>query len=225
MARWKILAMVEAVVLVAGMLAFVILGTGFLKGSLERARGFLEEFFGRIELGVAAGRNVTISGMLSGPIAQTFEGPAEFVSLAYRRPAADFLIDGEPLNVSQASILLTGFRGSIQIATPLTLTLEGRAEGVEVNGVPLPALQRPEVKTAALSVDLLSFDLLDVARLRFEGLEGDLELGENALRLTGQPVELEAFLGDLNLGEGELEIQGRVKRALILGKTRLVASS
>lgn len=108
--------------------------------------------------------------------------------------------DSLELNVQRAVLKITGFNGNLKLDSK-SISLEGTANRLEVNGIALSAASKISLSFAALSYEFAHFSNMRLNNLDFVSSEGKLTVGTRLsynLEET-QTTSIYNFFGNLNV--------------------------
>jgi hypothetical protein len=215
---WKIAA---TLIVAAGILVGAFLATSGV--NFGGATGFFTAVTGG-----AKPTNISFAANLA-PVDLTFTAPATTMVIKYAGPGAQFVVGSEKLDLSQqpqVEMSIEGWSGKVSISNTNTLTLDGTATKLTVNGISiLPSSDRQRIAVTGLSFTSFKVTGLSLGGLKLPAASGfvDIGNGKTTFKADGEPLEFGNFNGEL-LVEPTLKLSGTTDRLLLAGQNKLSIS-
>lgn len=128
--------------------------------------------------------------------------------------SGNFFVGKEELKLNKASIVIDGFNGRIIFNKNSIENLDGKAESVFVEGIPITSSSNMKVLLENSDFGFLKIHNFHLDSLNYRA-SGTVKLnnGKVLVNLNGEDFKIEEFQGDLELVRDRLKLNGIIKKS------------
>lgn len=212
---WKVVAVVAV--------AVVILMTAIFAGGVDIPVDVsgITGFFGALS-GGGTGGNITINAILDFQKIE-LDTKASSIEVEILNPSSDITLGTNTIDLSaEESVTLVVSDWSGKINADDTITLEGEASKLVINGIVVTPSRNEKLVLEGLDYNELRIHAVSLPKLLFQNVDGYIYIdeGKTTVHVEGEPVELGSFSGDI-IADTSLRLDGVTNKLLVSGENKL----
>jgi len=139
-------------------------------------------------------------------------------------------LDNKKISLDEAEnkIILSGFRGKIELNENVIKSLEGKISEIKLNNLPINLQEGGKIKfSLSPASGYTSFEIDEGVYLKNLVFitSGNISLNEDFLKLNSEKINLENYFGGIKIIEKQLVFEGFVEKLTIEGNSRKIILS